>query len=143
MKKILAILAAIILIASCMPESQNKHLTYQNIAIISDMSSRIRNMQFPQKDTKEIHNIVQYFKNECVKPGEKIGDKSSISFSAFSEKNITSIDLDKIKDLGDKQSFINSTGKYQLCGLTQKLEEFEDSIKIKYRTSSDFGLDLL
>ncbi len=143
MKKILTILTAIILTASCMPKSQNKHLIYQNIAIISDMSSRIRNMQFPQKDTMEIHKIIQYFKNECVKPGEKIGDKSSISFSAFSEKNTTSIDLDKIKDLGDKQSFINSTGNYKTKGLENRLVGFEDTVKSLYNRISNPGLDLI
>jgi len=92
MKKILIILPVALLVASCMPERQNKHLTYQNIVIFSDMSSRIKNSQFPQKDIQEVHEIINYFKNECVKPGKKIGDKSSISFSSFSEKEAIIID---------------------------------------------------
>jgi hypothetical protein len=126
-----------------MPESQNKYLTYQNIVILSDMSDRITNKDFPQKDLLEIHQIVEYFKNECVKPGEKIGDKSSIYFSAFSDKKYTSVDVDNIKELGDKQMFINSTGKYENCGLVKKIEEFENGIKHKYATINNPGLDLI
>jgi hypothetical protein len=124
-----------------MPEPQNKYLTYQNIVIISDMSSRLNNR--PPKDIAKIHEIVQCFKNKCVKPGEKIGDKSSISFSAFSEKIATCIDIDKIKDLGDKQSFINSTGKYKDCGLEKKLADFEDTVKYLYNRIVNPGLDLI
>jgi len=143
MKKIVSIFSIIILFYSCMPEKQSKHLTYQNIVIISDMSSRIRNPRFPQKDNNEIHKIVQYFKNECVKPGEKIGDKSSISFSAFSENVAASIDIDNIKDLGKKQSFINSTYSYKNCGLENKLSDFEDTVKCLYNRITNPGLDLI
>jgi len=126
-----------------MPESQNKHLTYQNIVILSDMSSRIRNERFPPKDDNEIRKIAQYFKTECVKPGEKIGDKSSITFSAFSEKIAISVDVNKIKNLSEKQSFINSTGKYKNCGLEKKLVDFEDTVKSLYNRIANPGLDLI
>jgi hypothetical protein len=141
MKKILIICSAILLLTSCGPESENKYLTYQNIVILSDMSSRIENK--PPKDLDEIHKIVQFFKNECVKPGEKIGDKSSISFSSFSDKTIVSIDIDKIKNLGKKQRFINSTGEYQNSGLVQKIKDFEQKIKIAYANTRNKGLDLI
>lgn len=107
------------------------------------MSSRIRNRQLPQKDILEIHNIVKYFKEECVKPGKKIGDKSSISFSAFSDKNIISIDLEKMKSLGDKQSFINSTGKFKIIGLDSELVNFEKKVQSLYQRISNPGLDLI
>jgi hypothetical protein len=107
------------------------------------MSSRIRNARFPQKDITEIHKIVQYFKNECVRPGEKIGDKSRISFGAFSEKEFVSIDIDAIKHLSDKQSFINSTGKYKNSGLENRLIEFEDRIRLLYAEIVNPGLDLI
>ena len=86
----------LILFASCISKPQNKYLTYQNIVILSDMSSRLDNR--PQKDIDEILKIVNFFKTECVKPGEKIGDKSCISFSAFSEKTAAIIDINKIKN---------------------------------------------
>ena len=77
MKNFLAVSSVIVLFSSCGPTScgpkpQNKHLTYQNIIVLSDMSSRLDNR--PQKDIDEILKIVQYFKTECVKPGEKIED---------------------------------------------------------------------
>jgi hypothetical protein len=97
MNKIIIALSTMLLLFSCMPETQNKQLTYQNIVILSDMSSRIRNSRFPNKDNQEIHKIIEYFKSECVKPGEKIGDKSSLTFSSFSEKNAITIDLGDFK----------------------------------------------
>jgi len=143
MKKLFILLSTIALLQSCKTKSKKNHITYQNIIILSDMSDRKSNKNFPQKDIHEIHKIVQYFKTECVKPGEKIGDKSSICFSGFSEKNEISVDLENIKSIGDKQCFINSTGKYQQNGLKRKLIEFEDTIARKYHNEEDFGLDLL
>ncbi|WP_289665928.1 hypothetical protein [Flavobacterium panacagri] len=105
------------------------------------MSSRIDNKQ--AKDLDEIHKIIQFFKNNCVKPGEKIGDKSSISFSPFSEKTITSIDLEEYKNLEEKQSFINSTGRFKNKGLKEKLVLFENMIKNKYENTRNDGLDLI
>lgn len=105
------------------------------------MSSRLDNRQ--QKDINEIHKIVQFFKNECVKPGEKIGDKSSISFAAFSENIAASIDIDNIKNLGKKQRFINSTGDYKNKGLNQQIENFENTVEEKYGKTRNNGLDLI
>jgi hypothetical protein len=141
MKNNLIICLLTVLFASCGREPQNKYLTYQNIVIISDMSSRIDN-KVP-KDIDEIHKIVQFFKNECVKPGEKIGDKSSISFSSFSDKVITAIDLGTIKEVGERQSFINSTREYQKSGFTQKITEFENKVSTAYAKNRDDGLDLI
>lgn len=141
MKKVLAIYCVIILFSSCGSEPQNKHLTYQNIVILSDLSSRIDNKQ--PKDIDEIHKIIQFFKNECVKPGEKIGDKSCITFSAFSEKVSASLDIDKIKTLGAKQQFINSTGDYKNNGLEQQIEIFEQKVKNDYSNIRNPGLDLI
>jgi hypothetical protein len=141
-KNALPICLIIIVLVSCGgSEPQNKYLTYQNIIILSDMSSRMDNK--PPKDIDEIHKIVQFFKNECVKPGEKIGDKSCISFSAFSEKVIASIDIDKIKNLGEKQQFINSTGKYQNIGLLYQIDDFEQKVKNAYANTQNKGLDLI
>lgn len=141
MKNILIFCSILLLQTSCNSESENKSLTYQNIVIISDMSSRLDNK--PSKDIEEIHKIVTFFNNACVKPGEKIGDRSSISFSPFSEKTTTSIDLEKFKTLGDKQCFINSTGKYKNNGLVQKIEGFENKIKDTYASTRNKGLDLI
>lgn len=141
MKFVLLYFSAMLCLVSCVTESQNKHLTYQNIVILSDLSSRIDNK--PPKDIEEIQKIIQYFKNECVKPGEKIGDKSSITFSAFSDKVAAKIDINEIKKLGDKQKFINSTGDYVNNGLHQKLEDFENKVKEVYANTRNQGLDLI
>jgi hypothetical protein len=131
----------LLLLTSCVSEPQNKYLTYQNIVILSDMSSRLDYRQ--HKDTSEILKIVQFFKKECVKPGEKIGDKSCISFSAFSEKTATTIDINKIKNLGEKQRFINSTAEYKNSGLNQQIESFNKIVNNVYATTRNQGLDLI
>lgn len=141
MKILITFCSALFLLASCDPEPQNKKLTYQNIVIISDMSSRLNNK--PSKDIEEIHNIVVFFKDECVKPGQKIGDKSSISFSPFSQPTITSIDLEKYKTLAEKQSFINSTGNFKNNGLVEHLHIFENKVKNAYANTRNQGLDLI
>ena len=129
------------LFSSCDTEHHNKYLTYQNIVILSDMSSRLDNR--PEKDINEILKIVQYFRNECVKPGQKIGDKSCISFSAFSEKTAASIDISKIKNLGAKQRFINSTFEYKNSGLDHQIENFTKTVNNVYATTRNKGLDLI
>lgn len=141
MKNILVYCLSIILLTSCGPDSQNQTLTYQNIIIISDLSSRIKNKK--QKDIEEIKKIVNYFRNVCVKPGEKIGDRSSISFSTFSEKTISKIDIDEIKSLGDKQQFVNSTEKYVNNGLDSSINNFMKNVSDTYKNSSNNGLDLI
>jgi hypothetical protein len=131
----------LVVFASCNKESKNKYLTYQNIIILSDMSSRLDNM--PQKDVNEIKDIVEFFRKECVKPGQKIGDKSCISFSALSEKTAATIDINLIKNLGEKQRFINSTAEYQNSGLAQKIVNFNNIVENVYSTTRNKGLDLI
>lgn len=140
--KIVIALCAIMLLTSCSgSKTDNKNLTYQNIIVLSDLSSRIENK--PPKDIEEIHKIVMFFKNKCVKPGEKIGDKSCICFSTFSDKVIATIDIDKIKNLGEKQQFINSTGKYQTNGFSYQIDDFEQKVKRTYANTRNKGLDLI
>jgi hypothetical protein len=107
------------------------------------MSSRIRNPRFPQKDIGEIYKIGEYFKNECVKPGKKINDRSSISVSAFSDKPALRIDIETTGKLEDRQQFVNSTGKYAGCGLREKLVEFENAVDSLYAQVYNPGLDLI
>ncbi|WP_291285176.1 hypothetical protein [Flavobacterium sp.] len=141
MKKNVLLCSALLMLLSCTPEHKKTQLVYQNIVIISDLSSRINNKRC--KDIDEIHKILYFFKNECVKPGQKIGDQSSISFSPFSEKTIAAIDIGKIKDLGEKQRFINSTEEYRNKGLTQKILDFQKEVKFTYANTHNDGLDLI
>ena len=151
MKNYLLVIAVIILLHSCKPEAENKNLTYQNIIIFSDLSDRIEpeingcfpNQQYPPKDIEEIEKILNYFKDECVKPGEKIGDRSCISFATFSSEQAASIDIANIKDIAAKQQFINSTGRYQNNGLIFEIEKFKEKVKEAYKSVRNEGLDLL
>lgn len=141
MKSILSYCIILLIFISCAPESKNKYLSYENIIILSDLSSRIENKSL--KDLEEIRKIVQFFKEECVKPGEKIGDKSAICFSAFSEKVAAKIDLNDFKNLSDKQRFINSTEEFKENGLNRKLEDFERKVEEVYSKTRNPGLDLI
>jgi hypothetical protein len=149
MKNILIGCITVFMIVSCSSESEkdsqleseNKVLTYKNIVILSDMSSRLDNR--PQKDIPEISKIVQFFKNECVKPGEKIGDRSSLSFSAITQKTAYKIDISNIVNIGKKQRFINSTGEYRNSGLNQQIGDLNNVVNEVYKTTRNQGLDLI
>jgi hypothetical protein len=154
MRKFLEIVFISILLQSCDSCGNKGHsitLRYQNIVILSDMSDRILpkingsiiNQQYPHKDTSEIHEVINYFRNECVKPGEKIGDRSSISFSTFSNANIARIDIGQFTNIGDKQQFINSTGNFEHNGLDFRLHEFENQVHNAYLKIRNPGLDLI
>ena len=144
MHKIINYLTVLLLFNSCFPKPKVEKLTYQNIIILTDMSNRISNKKFPNKDLQRINTIVQFFKNECVKPGEKTGDKSKILFSTFTKNNTVEIDLEKFnKSIFEKQSFVNSTGKYKKSGLVEILRVFEDSVRKIYQKESNPGLDLI
>lgn len=151
MKKLFFLFAALYLLQSCIPDYKNKILVYQNIVILSDMTDRIEpkingtipNQQYPPKDLDEIDKILTFFRNECVKPGEKIGDKSSIFFSTFSDEVNYAIDISLIKDLGSKQKFINSTGEFENKGLDYELDVFKKQASHAYASIQDKGMDLI
>ena len=65
------------IVTSCLAQNTVtvKNFTYQNLIVFADLSSRTKSVKFPQKDTAVIHQLVAYFKNQCVMPGKKIGDK--------------------------------------------------------------------
>ena len=140
-KVIFCCLLAVVFLSCSGPISNSKHLVYQNIVIISDLSSRLDNR--PSKDIDEINKIMQYFKKYCVKPGEKIGDKSCISFSTFSDMDIAKIDIDDIKNLANKQQFVNSTGAYMDGGLDKEMKGFEKTVTLSYDSIRNQGLDLI
>jgi hypothetical protein len=127
-------------------------LSYQNTIVISDLSDRVdslingsqRNGQYPPKDFEEIEKILRTFRDEYVKPGEKINDMSSISFSTFSSnKLIASIDIGKFKDINTKQQFVNSKGGYRNCGLDNEIKKFMAEVRKTYREIRNPGLDLI
>lgn len=141
MKAVLSYFLFVLIFVSCTVESKNKYLSYNNIIIFSDLSSRVENK--PLKNFEEIQKIIRFFKEECVKPGEKIGDKSAIYFAAFSENIAASVDLNNFKSIIDKQQFINSTGIYKSNGLENRLNDFERKVKEVYSSTRNPGLDLI
>lgn len=150
MKFYIAIVALILILTSCMPEKERITLNYKNLVIMSDLSDRImpqingkRNQQYPSKDLDKIGEIIDYFVHECVKPGEKIGDKSSLCFVTFSKHEKICIDLGQIPNGLSKQQYVNSTGKYISKGLNKDLKDFRREIKKLYSTINNKGLDLI
>lgn len=134
------VLAFSIIVVSCKPKQKVETIEYQNIIILSDLSSRLDNM--PNKDFKKIYGLIDYFKNECVAPGKKSGDKSSIYFSALSEPNFYGIDIDSLESLEDKQMFVNSKLKFAGKGLDSKIIQLKENIKNVY-SKRDPGIDLI
>lgn len=144
MKKFLSYLTFLLFISSCTVKPKVTELTYQNIIMLSDMSNRISNKRFPNRDLQKIKDIVSFFNKECVKPGVKTGDRSKIFFSTFTKNNSVEIDIEKFNySPFDKQSFVNSTGKYKNSGLNVMLKRFEDSVGVIYKNESNPGLDLI
>jgi hypothetical protein len=58
-------------------------------------------------------------------------------------KDIFSIDIGKIKNLGLKQQFVNSTGIYEEWGLSYQINLFKQKIDSAYKSTKDKGLDLI
>jgi hypothetical protein len=143
MKRVITSIILCYFFTTCKPKVKLENLSYQNLIILSEMSSRVNNERFPNKDLGKIRDIIKYFDRECVKPGIKISDRSSIIFSTFSNNNLISIDIDKYPPGQDRQAFVNSTGNYEKSGLKEKLVLFEDSIKSIYAKERNPGLDLI
>lgn len=142
--RLIYLIQFVLLNSSCTndrPDFENKTLTYQNIVILSDLSSRLQNNNC--RDTAIIGEIIKKFKQECVKPGEKIGDRSSLIFGMLNTPILASVDIGKIKILEEKQQFVNSTGKYKNKGLDYELDKFYETVKNTYKTKSNPGLDLI
>ncbi|UQA73280.1 hypothetical protein K2F45_15755 [Sphingobacterium siyangense] len=141
MKRILYFIAGLFTLVGCQTESKIVSVEYPNIVIMSDLSSRLDNKK--NKDFDEIHKIVEFFKNDCVQPGKKIGSKSSLSFASFGGKVENVIDLSQIKGISEKQQFVNSKGNYQGKGLDFELGAFESKVHSIYANTRNPGLDLI
>lgn len=125
-------------------QSQNtNNLNYTNIIIISDLSSRVNSKKFPLKDEREITKIINYFKDICVRPGQKLGDMSCLSFHTFSDLDPFIIDLSKFENIGVRQKFINSTSQFRNNGFVKKIDDFNKHVNRIYSTMSNKGLDLI
>jgi hypothetical protein len=131
---------SLLLFFNNLAKSQQTKIFYKNIVILSDLSSRLNNR--PPKDLIKISEILGDFRNNWVKPGQKIGDRSSILFSAFSNSQNISIDLD-FDEIAKKQAFINSQGIFKNNGLDAKIQSFKAEVNDIYKNVRNPGLDLI
>lgn len=141
----LIFLIAAIFISSCTTvphEIESETLTYDNISIYSDLSNRLNNSP---NDTAVINQLVKFFVTECVKPGIKVNDRSSISFSrvnAYKSKcPVAKIDIGDIKSLEEKQLFVNNGSSAK--NLSKSVIDFKTQVNCNYRESDTGGLDIL
>src|SRR6476620_8715529 len=95
--------------SKCRIAEEPEVLNYNNILIYSDLSSR---MDKHPNDSMVIDQIIGYFHDDCVKPGIKVNDRSSINFSRVNFYNsncpINNIDINDFKSLDKKQTFVNN-----------------------------------
>lgn len=145
MNRLLIFLIAAVLISGCAvipDESESETLTYDNIAIYSDLSNRLNKSP---NDTAVINQLVTFFVTDCVKPGVKVNDRSSISFSrvnAYKSKcPVAKIDIGDIKSLEEKQLFVNNKSKAK--NLSEVITDFKSQVNCNYRERDIGGLDIL
>ncbi len=122
-------------------EKEQVILEYNNLLIYSDLSSR---MISGPNDKMVIKQIVDYFVKDCVKPGVKVNDRSSIRFSRvnYLGSNCSSpkIDIEQI-DNKDKPKFVNSRSSDG--GLSKAIKDFLSDVDCNYSERDKGGLDLL
>lgn len=123
-------------------ENESETLTYDNIAIYSDLSNRLSKSP---NDTAVINQLVTFFVTDCVKPGVKVNDRSSISFSRVnaykSQCSVAKVDIGDIKSLEEKQLFVNNKSKSK--NLYDAIANFKSQVTCNYRESDVGGLDIL
>lgn len=142
---LVGLLCGIIALNTCnlhVPQNKSDILEYNNILIYSDLSSRT--LKSPN-DTMVINQLIDYFINDCVKPGIKVNDRSSIYFSRvnFFKSNCPSseIDISGIANLKEKQLFVNNNSKTR--NLTNDIIAFKTSIRCNYQERDKGGIDIL
>jgi hypothetical protein len=127
---------------SSVPGSRQE-LSYENIAIYSDLSSR---MNSKPNDKAVILQILNYFLDDCVKPGLKVNDRSKIFFSRLnrfsSNCRSTSIDIESIENLTEKQEYVNNRATGD-SNLNADVQRFKDQLDCNYDESDSGGLDVL
>jgi hypothetical protein len=141
-----SLLSSILFLKSCTNgahKSKNNVLLYENIVIYSDVSSRLKNFPYPN-DSLVIDGIIEYFVNDCVKPGVKTNDRSRIAFSRMNDYNSKCgsycIDIDEIKPLNEKQKFVNNKSKNG--NLSDRIKQLRSVVSCVYK-EQDPGLDIL
>ena len=117
-------------------------LSYENITIYSDLSNRLSKNP---NDKVVIDQIKNYFVKDCVKPGQKTNDRSSLAFSRMNFFNsncgTSKIDIEAVGNLMEKSKFVNNKG--QGATLKKALAEFTDVVNCSYLETDSVGLDIL
>jgi hypothetical protein len=145
MKLIINLTYSICLIAlfGCkMPKEESEVLNYNNILIYTDLSNRLEKVP---NDTMLINQLINYFITECVKPGIKVNDRSSIYFSRVnmynSKCNTARIDIGEQKNLQEKQLYVNNNSKSST--LLSDVDKFKRIVECNYSERDEGGLDIL
>jgi hypothetical protein len=124
------------------PPVQVVVLNYENITIYSDLSNRLSKNP---NDKVVIDQIKRYFVKDCIKPGQKINDRSSLAFSRMNYFNsncgTSKIDIEAVGTLMEKSKFVNDKGEG--ATLKRALTEFTNIVNCSYRETDSVGLDIL
>jgi hypothetical protein len=154
MKKIIRLVLAFfslyIFIIGCAlePPQESSYVEYHNLVILSDLSNRL---DAKPMDTVIINQFLSFFENDCVMPGVKINDRSSISFSRINDRSGTcqksKIDLCDFSntEVSQKQRYVNSSDALTpgLKTLKGDLKAFRKNVQCTYGERDVKGLDIL
>jgi hypothetical protein len=125
-----------------MPKEKALVLEYDNIMIYTDLSNRLEK---GPNDTMVINQITNFFVTDCVRPGFKVSDRSSISFSRIntfkSNCSTAKIDIGEIGSLKEKQRYVND--KSETTNLSFDIHKFKETIVCNYKEKDESGLDIL
>lgn len=125
-----------------MPKEEAVVLEYDNIMIYTDLSNRLEK---GPNDTMVINQITNFFVTDCVRPGIKVNDRSSISFSRVnmfkSNCSTAKIDVGEIASLEEKQLYVNDRAKTN--NLSVDIHKFKETIVCNYLEKDEGGLDIL
>jgi hypothetical protein len=125
----------------CKPDNMIENITYQNIVIFSDLSTRVPN-GFAKNDLNDINMLIDIFL-KCVNPGNKIDDRSAIVFCGLNKEKPIRIDVGNFEDINDKQLYVNNKGKFKNSGLSYDILKFRKYISQVYSTKNCIGSDML
>lgn len=125
-----------------MPKEEPVVLEYDNIMIYTDLSNRLDKVP---NDTMVINQLANFFVTECIRPGIKVNDRSSISFSRVnmfkSNCSTAKIDIGEIVSLEEKQLYVNDKAKKN--NISNDIKKFKETISCNYLEKDLGGLDIL
>lgn len=119
-----------------------KTLNYNNITIYSDLSNRLSKSP---NDRVVINQLKDYFVKECVKPGQKVNDCSSLAYSRMNSYNSNcssfTIDIETVGNVTEKAKFVNNKGSG--ITLNKALSSLDSVVDCSYKETDSIGLDIL